>query len=282
MSSTFLTGYGAEAGAALVDHPDVDKVSFTGSTEVARGIIRGSAVNIKRLSLELGGKSPNIIFADADLESVPASALWAVFGNAGQSCVAGTRLFIEASAFDRMVDELSERAAKIRIGPGMSEGKPEIGPLISERQLERVMGYIAAGIADGAQVRLGGERLGGDLSSGYFVGPTIFTDVKDEMSIVREEIFGPVVVATPFESITELVRRVNDTRFGLAAGVWTRDIKKAHSVAAQIKAGVVWINTYGFFDPAAPFGGYKESGYGREMGGEAIDLYTQTKTVWVG
>jgi len=196
--------------------------------------------------------------------------------------VAGTRLFIEASAFDRMVDELSERAAKIRIGPGMSEGKPEIGPLISERQLERVMGYIAAGIADGAQVRLGGERLGGDLSSGYFVGPTIFTDVKDEMSIVREEIFGPVVVATPFESITELVRRVNDTRFGLAAGVWTRDIKKAHSVAAQIKAGVVWINTYGFFDPAAPFGGYKESGYGREMGGEAIDLYTQTKTVWVG
>lgn len=276
-----ITGYGTTAGAALVEHPDVDKVSFTGSTEVARQIVRGSAVNLKRLSLELGGKSPNIIFADADLETIPQSAMWAVFGNAGQSCVAGTRLFIEKKAFDQVVDGLSQKAATLRVGGGMSSAKPEIGPIISQKQLSRVMGYIESGIAAGAQVRTGGGRLGGDLADGYFVQPTVFTDTSDDMQIVREEIFGPVVVATPFEGIDELIQRVNDTPYGLAAGVWTRDLKRAHSVASRIRAGVVWINTYGMFDPAAPFGGYKQSGYGREMGGEAIDLYTQTKAVWV-
>jgi acyl-CoA reductase-like NAD-dependent aldehyde dehydrogenase len=276
-----VTGLGPEAGAALVAHPGVDKVSFTGSTEVARSIIRASAANIKKLSLELGGKSPNIVFADADLDQIPASATNAVFGNAGQSCVAGTRLFIEKKAFDPIVEALAERAQKIRIGPGMSATKPEIGPLISERQLGRVMGFIAEGQSAGAKLRTGGQKIGGALDHGYFVQPTIFTDTTDDMSIVREEIFGPVVVAMPFEDVDELIRRVNASRYGLAAGVWTRDIKRAHAVAARIQAGTIWINTYGYFDPAAPFGGYKESGYGREMGPDAIDLYTQTKTVWV-
>jgi acyl-CoA reductase-like NAD-dependent aldehyde dehydrogenase len=276
-----ITGYGSTAGAALTAHPQVDKVSFTGSTAVGREIVRASAGNLKRVSLELGGKSPNIIFADADLDAIPQSATWAVFGNAGQSCIAGTRLFIEKSAYDRILSGLAERAAKLRIGEGLSPVKPEIGPLISERQLQRVLGYIESGVAAGGRVYTGGERLGGELSDGYFVAPTIFTDTTDEMQIVQEEIFGPVVVAMPFESVEEVVTRANQTMYGLAAGIWTRDIKRAHRVAGQLKAGTVWINTYGMFDPAAPFGGYKQSGYGREMGADALELYTQSKTVWV-
>lgn len=276
-----VTGYGQTAGAALVEHPDVDKISFTGSTEVARSIIRASAGNIKKLSLELGGKSPHIIFADADLDQAAHQAMWAVFGNAGQSCIAGTRLFIERSVFNMVLDKLSEETSKLRIGPGMSASQPDIGPIINDRQINRVLRYIEQGKAAGAKVRLGGERLGGELASGYFVAPTIFTDTTDEMSIVREEIFGPVVVATPFEDTAELISRVNNTRYGLAAGLWTRDVKRAHNVAAAIKAGTVWVNTYSLFDPAAPYGGFKESGYGREMGADALDLYTQTKTVWI-
>jgi acyl-CoA reductase-like NAD-dependent aldehyde dehydrogenase len=275
-----LTGYGVPTGAAITAHPGIDKVAFTGSTEVGRKVMAAAASsNLKRVSLELGGKSPNVIFADADLSKVAKGAAWAVFSNTGQECVAGSRLFIERPVYDQVLEGLSAEAQKIRVGNGFSNA--HLGPLVSETQLKRVLGYIDSGRKGGAQIMAGGERLGGELSNGYFLPPTVFAHQGDALQMVREEIFGPVVAVTPFEEWDELVDRANNTSYGLAAGVWTKDISKAHRFAHAVKAGTVWINQYGLIDAAAPFGGYKESGFGREMGKDALELYTQVKTVWV-
>ncbi len=277
-----VTGPGLPTGSAITSHPDIDKVSFTGSTEVGRKIMAASAAsNLKRVSLELGGKSPNVIFADADLENAIRGAHWAGFSTSGQECTAGTRLFVEAQVYDQVLEGLKEQASHVRVGSGFTP-KVHVGPIISEVQLTRVLGYIQAGREAGAEIVTGGERLGGDLAVGYFVGPTIFAHQDDDLQIVREEIFGPVLAVTPFDDWDELVQRANDSNYGLAAGVWTRDISKAHRFAEAIHSGVVWVNTYGLYDAAAPFGGTKQSGFGREMGQDALDLYTQVKTVWVG
>jgi len=275
-----VTGMGAPAGSSLVEHPDVDKVAFTGSTEVGRKIMSAAAnSNLKRVSLELGGKSPNVIFGDADLSKAIKGATWAIFSTTGQECVAGSRLFVEKNIYDDVVNGLADEAQKIRVGSGFD--KVHLGPIISEQQLGRITGYIESGMAEGGRVVCGGERLGGDLANGYFLPPTIFEHQNDEMKMVQEEIFGPVVAVTSFEDWNELIGRANRTRYGLAAGVWTQDIGKAHKFAHAVRAGTVWVNEYGLIDAAAPFGGYKESGFGREMGKEALDLYTQTKAVWV-
>jgi acyl-CoA reductase-like NAD-dependent aldehyde dehydrogenase len=277
-----LTGPGEPTGTAITHHMGIDKVAFTGSTEVGRKIMAASAEsNLKRLSLELGGKSPNVIFADADLSKAIKGSLWAVFSTAGQECVAGTRLFVERQVYEQVLEGLSDEARGIRVGNGFTP-KVHIGPLVSEKQLARVMGYIQEGNIDGARIVTGGERLGGDLSDGFFLSPTVFAYDDDSLSLVQEEIFGPVAAVSPFEDFEELVERANTTRYGLAAGAWTQNLSTAHRFARAVKAGTVWINGYGYFDPAAPFGGYKESGFGREMGKEALELYTQVKTVWVG
>ena len=276
-----LTGPGVPTGAAITAQMGVDKVAFTGSTEVGRKVLEAAAhSNLKKVSLELGGKSPNVVFADADLQRAIKGATWAVFSTAGQECVAGSRLFVERGVYEQVVEGISAEAQKIRVGNGF--GNVHIGPIISDQQLERVMGYIHSGRESGAQIVTGGERLGGELQNGYFLPPTIFTHEDDQIPLVQEEIFGPVVAVTAFDDWDELVARANSTRYGLAAGVWTQNLSKAHRYARAVKAGTVWINGYGMFDPAAPFGGYKESGFGREMGKEALDLYTQVKTVWVG
>lgn len=277
-----VTGPGLPTGAAITAHHGVDKVAFTGSTEVGRKVMTAAAEsNLKRVSLELGGKSPNVIFADADLGKAIKGALWAAFSTAGQECVAGSRLFIERAVYDQVIEGLTEEAGKVRIGSGFTP-KVHLGPIISQIQLDRVMGYIVQGCAAGARLTTGGERLGGELAEGYFVAPTVFACSDDTLSIVREEIFGPVAAALPFDSWDELVARANSSSYGLAAGVWTRDISKAHRFAHAVKAGSVWVNGYGLFDAAAPFGGFKQSGFGREMGKDAIELYTQLKTVWIG
>lgn len=277
-----LTGPGEPTGAAITAHRGVDKISFTGSTEVGRKVMEAAArSNLKKVSLELGGKSPNVIFADADLNKAPKGALWAVFSTAGQECVAGARLFIERPVFDQVLESLAAEAQKIRVGNGFAP-KVHIGPIISDRQLERVQGFIKSGQTGGGRLVTGGERMGGELVNGYFLSPAIFTHEDDSLPLVQEEIFGPVVAATPFDSWDELIQRANNTRYGLAAGVWTENLSKAHRFAQAVHAGTVWVNGYGLFDAAAPFGGYKESGFGREMGQEALDLYSQTKTVWVG
>ncbi len=274
-----VTGFGETAGAALAAHEDVDKVAFTGSTEVGKLIVRAASGNLKKVSLELGGKSPNIVFKDAgDLDTAIAGAANAIFFNHGQCCCAGSRLLVESDIFDEVVDGVARYAKKIKLGPGLS-ADTEMGPLVSEEQLVRVTRYLHQGKQDGACYVAGGGRLG---ERGYFVQPTVIKDVKPQMSIVREEIFGPVVVAEPFSKPEELIPRANDTPYGLAAGVWTRDIAKAHRVAAAIKAGTVWINCYNVFDAALPFGGYKQSGWGREMGHAVLELYTETKAVVVG
>jgi acyl-CoA reductase-like NAD-dependent aldehyde dehydrogenase len=275
-----VPGFGETAGAALAAHLDVDKIAFTGSTEVGRKILHASEGNLKKVTLELGGKSPNIIFPDADLKYAIRGAMNAIFFNQGQVCTAGSRLFVHKAVYEQVIDGLSDVASKMKLGAGM-DAATEMGPLISQEQLERVTRYIAAGKREGATTRTGGERAGGDLARGYFVQPTVFDGVHDEMTITREEIFGPVVVALPFEEVEDVVRRANSSIYGLAAGIWTNDVKKVHRVAAALKAGVVWVNTYNQFDAAAPFGGYKQSGYGREMGHAVLDAYTQTKTVWV-
>ncbi len=276
-----VTGVGEITGAALVDHPRVDKIGFTGSTEVARHILRASTGNLKRVSLELGGKSPNIVFADADLAKAIPGAAWAIFGNNGQSCTAGSRLYIQRAVYDEVLEGVADVAAGIRIGHGMWKAQPQLGPVISEEQLTRVLGYVQAGYRDGGQTVLGGQRMGGALAEGYFVEPTIFTRVADDMPIVREEIFGPVVCALPFDDEDEVLARANDTIYGLAAGLWTRDLGKANRFAAGLQAGSVWINNWGTTSAASPFGGFKQSGHGREMGKEAMDLYSEVKSVWV-
>ena len=272
-----VPGRGCGAGAALAAHPDVDKLTFTGSTEVGREIVKASAGNLKKLSLELGGKSPNIVFADADLEAAAKGMFMGIFYNQGQCCSAGSRVFVERSKYDQLVGALAQRAQTVRQGPGW-DSKTQMGPLISEEQKTRVLNYIASGKKEGAKLLCGGEAGEG---KGYFVKPTVFADVKDQMKIAQEEIFGPVVAVMSFDSPQEVVARANSSPYGLVAGVWTKDIKKAHRMAQDLKAGTVWINCYHFVDAAAPWGGYKQSGYGREKSQYAIDLYTQLKSVWV-
>jgi acyl-CoA reductase-like NAD-dependent aldehyde dehydrogenase len=275
-----VPGFGETAGAALAAHPDVDKIAFTGSTEVGKKILQASVGNLKKVTLELGGKSPNIIFPDADMKYAVRGSLNAIFFNQGQVCTAGSRLFVQKSVYDQVVSGLTDAASKMKLGQGI-DPTTELGPVVSQEQLERVMDYIKAGKREGATSTTGGERAGGDLAQGYFVQPTIFDSVRDDMTIAREEIFGPVVVALPFEEVEEVAARANMSIYGLAAGIWTSDVKKVHKLAAALKAGVIWVNTYNQFDAAAPFGGYKQSGYGREMGHAVLDAYTQTKTVWI-
>jgi len=270
-----VPGYGETAGAALAAHMDVDKIAFTGSTEVGKLIIHAAAGNLKKVSLELGGKSPNIVMDDADLETAIPGASMAIFFNQGQCCCAGSRLFVEKKIFDKVVDGISQAASKIRVRPGL-DPESDLGPLVSEEQLNRVCGYLESGIKEGAKATAGGSREG---DKGYFVKPTVLVNTNDNMKVVKEEIFGPVVTATPFSDMNEIVSRANDTVYGLAAGVWTRDVKKAHAIASKLKAGTVWINCYNVFDAALPFGGYKQSGWGREMGHEVLKNYTEVKSV---
>jgi phenylacetaldehyde dehydrogenase len=272
-----VPGYGETAGAALAAHPGVDKVAFTGSTEVGKLIVKASAGNLKKVTLELGGKSPNVIFADANIAEATQGAAFGIFFNMGQCCTAGSRLFIERSVFDEVTEGIAAAARAMTVGHGL-DPRTDIGPLVSDEQLERVTGYIASSISEGARTLSGGTRVG---DRGYFVEPTVIVDTKPDMKVMREEIFGPVVCATPFDDPSDIIGTANDTIYGLAAGVWTTDVSKAHKVAAALRAGTVWVNCYNVFDPALPFGGYKQSGWGREMSHNALDCYTETKSVVV-
>jgi phenylacetaldehyde dehydrogenase len=269
-----VTGFGETAGASLAAHPLVDKIAFTGSTEVGRLIVHAAAGNLKKVSLELGGKSPNIVFDDASPDAV-AGAANAIFFNHGQCCVAGSRLFVQQSRFDEVVEGVSEIAKSIKLGPGMN-ADTQMGPLVSDEQLRRVTGYLESGREDGATALTGGGRWG---DTGYFVEPTVLTNTRPDMKVVREEIFGPVVVAAPFQSLDEIAAAANDSEYGLGAGIWTQDISKAHALAKKLRAGTVWINCYNVFDASLPFGGYKQSGWGREMGHEVLESYTEVKAV---
>jgi phenylacetaldehyde dehydrogenase len=269
-----LTGYG-DAGAALAAHPAVDKVAFTGSTEVGKQIVQAASGNLKKVTLELGGKSPNIVFADADLPSAVTGAAQGIFFNHGQCCNAGSRLYVQKEAYDDIVSGVAEEAKSIKVGSGL-DPDTQMGPLISDEQFGKVLGYLESGRSQGAETVTGGGRWG---DHGYFVQPTVLTNTSPEMAVEREEIFGPVVCAVPFESEDDLVEKANQTDYGLAAGVFTRDISKAHRTAARIRAGTVWINCYHVFDAALPFGGYKQSGWGREMGHQVLENYTETKAV---
>jgi len=270
-----VPGYGETAGAALAAHPDVDKVAFTGSTEVGKLILQAAAGNLKKVSLELGGKSPNIIFDDADMRTTIAGAASAIFFNHGQCCCAGSRLYVEKDRFDQVVEGVADQAKKIKVGPGF-EPDTSMGPLVSVEQLNRVCNYLESGFNEGAEAVVGGKKKEG---AGYFVEPTVMVKTNPNMKVVREEIFGPVVVASPFSDIDQIVAEANNSEYGLAAGVWTKDISKAHRVANKLRAGTVWINCYNVFDAALPFGGYKQSGWGREMGHEVLEQYTEVKAV---
>ncbi|MGD0025034.1 MAG: aldehyde dehydrogenase family protein [Xanthobacteraceae bacterium] len=272
-----VPGFGPTAGAAIAAHPDVDKVAFTGSGEVGRLIIKAAAGNLKKVSLELGGKSPVIIFPDADASVAIPGAARAIFNNSGQVCAAGSRLYAHKRIFDQIVEGVSLEAKKIRIGHGLSDGT-QMGPLVSKEQLERVSGYLEQGKSDGAKVVTGGNRIGNE---GYFIEPTILTDTRPEMSVVREEIFGPVLCAMRFdgEDLDRIAQEANRTMYGLSGSVWTRDLSIAHQMVRKIKAGTVGVNVHGSLDPAVPFGGFRQSGWGREKGREVLDLYTEVKAV---
>jgi aldehyde dehydrogenase (NAD+) len=272
-----VPGFGPAAGAALVEHPDVDKIAFTGSTAVGREIMRRASGTLKRLTLELGGKSPNIVFADADIDQAARGAVNGIFYNKGEVCTAGSRLFLEESLHDAFLDRLQAQTAKLVQGDPL-DPKTRLGPQVSEMQMKRVLGYVEKGRAEGARLICGGERAPGP---GYFVRPTIFDEVRPSMTIAREEIFGPVLSVLRFRDLEEAVRAANDTAYGLAAAVWTKDIKKAHRTARLLQAGTVWVNTYGLYDAAMPFGGMKMSGFGRELGRHGLLEYTRIKSVWV-
>ncbi|MEP3435766.1 MAG: aldehyde dehydrogenase family protein [Hoeflea sp.] len=274
-----VPGLGGDAGAALAAHPGVDKIGFTGSTATGRQIVMASAGNLKKVSLELGGKAANIIFADADLERAVPGAFWALFGNNGQSCTAGARLFVHRSVHDQVLDGLRKLAEGLSVGPGMDLKGHDLGPVISRVQMDKVLGYIADGRTGGAQCIAGGGRLG---DTGWFVQPTILAGVSDDMRVAREEIFGPVLCVLPFDDEDEVLARANDSEYGLAAGCWTRNAGCVARMGAGLHAGTVWINCWGDTDAASPFGGMGQSGYGREMGRDALALYTQTKSVWQG
>ena len=273
-----VTGMGETAGAALVRHADVDKIAFTGSTAVGKLIMREAADTLKKVSLELGGKSPNIVLDDADLDAAARGAFAAIFYNNGQCCTAGSRLLVHESVQDALLEKIAERAGKMQPGDPL-DPKTRMGPVISEEQLERVLGYIEKGRSEGAQLMTGGERA--QYEQGWWVRPTIFRDVAPEHTIAQEEIFGPVLAALPFSDDDQAIALANRTIYGLAAGVWTTNLKRAHRFARALHAGTVWINTYHPLDAASPFGGYKQSGYGRELGAGALELYTQVKSVWV-
>jgi aldehyde dehydrogenase (NAD+) len=273
-----LPGYGPTAGGAIARHMDIDKVAFTGSTEVGHLIMEASAKsNLKRVTLELGGKSPNIVFADADLEQAVEGSHFALFFNQGQCCCAGSRLYVEEKVYDEFVDRSVARAKKRTVGDPLDPAT-EQGPQVDDAQFDKVMGFIESGKQQGAKMLCGGDRVG---SRGYFIRPTVFADVKDDMKIAQEEIFGPVMSILKFRDVDDLVDRANRTMYGLAAGVWTRDIGKAHAVANSVRAGTVWVNCYDVFDAAAPFGGFKQSGIGRENGEYGLQQYTEVKTVTV-
>ncbi|WP_010676364.1 aldehyde dehydrogenase family protein [Bacillus timonensis] len=272
-----VPGFGETAGQPLVDHPLVNKIAFTGSTEVGKGIMERASKSLKRVTLELGGKSPNIILPDADLSKAIPGALNGVMFNQGQVCCAGSRVFIQKKQFDNVVADMASHAEKIKQGAGL-HSDTEIGPLVSIEQQNRVLGYIEKGLNEGAELVVGGQK---PFEEGYFVSPTIFANVKDEMTIAKEEIFGPVISAMPYDDLDELIARANNSEYGLAAGVWTQDVAKAHYIANNLRAGTVWVNCYNAFDAASPFGGYKQSGIGREMGSYALNNYTEVKSVWI-
>ncbi|MEG7359602.1 aldehyde dehydrogenase family protein [Pseudomonas citronellolis] len=270
-----VNGYGHEAGEALARHPGVDKITFTGSTVVGKKIVEYALGNMKRVTLELGGKSPSIVFADADLDQVGLGAALAVFFNSGQICFAASRLLVQDSVYDQVVESVAAAAGQFKVGNGL-EPDTMLGPLVSRKQQERVLGYVRSGVEQGARLVCGGQAVG---DKGYFLQPTVFADADPSMRIAQEEIFGPVVSVIRFKDEAEAIRLANDTTYGLAANIWTRDIKKAHRVAHRLQAGSVWINCHGVIDPAAPFGGFKQSGWGREVSEEGLSAYTETKTV---
>lgn len=272
-----LPGFGPRAGQALTEHQLVDKVSFTGSTATGRRILDAAKGNLKKVTLELGGKSANIIFPDANIEAAITGSANGIFFNAGQACAAGSRLYVHEDVYDEVVEGMAEFARGIKVGDGF-DPTSQIGPVVSELQMDRVSGFLKSGVEEGARTVTGGTRLG---DKGYFIAPTVFADVSPTQKIVTDEIFGPVVVALRFREIDEVMAAANDTRYGLAGGVWTQDISKAHKVASQFQAGTVWVNCYQVFDAALPFGGYKESGWGREMGHEVLQEFTELKTVIV-
>jgi acyl-CoA reductase-like NAD-dependent aldehyde dehydrogenase len=275
-----VTGPGGKVGMALVRHPGVDKVAFTGSTDVGKGIMREAAGSLKRVSLELGGKSPNVVFADADLEAALRGALTGIFYNKGEVCAAGSRLLVEQRVHDEFVGKLVDRVKGLKVGDPMDKAT-RMGPVVSAQQLETVLGYVDAGRREGATLAAGGERARVGDGRGYFVQPTVFTGVSNAMRIAREEIFGPVLSVIPFKDAEDAVAQGNETFYGLAAAVWTRDVGKALRVARSLRAGTVWVNAYNLYDAALPFGGFKESGFGRELGQAGLDLYTEVKSVWV-
>ncbi len=272
-----VTGFGETTGGPLIEHKLVDKVAFTGSTEVGKHIMSTASKDLKRVTLELGGKSPNIILPDADMSKAIPGAFSGIMFNQGQVCCAGSRLYIQKKAFDNVMADLVSHSEKLKQGPGLDPNS-EMGPLVSEEQHNRVLNYIEKGKSEGAELLTGGTK---PYDQGYFVSPTIFADVNDSMTIAKEEIFGPVVAAMPFDDLDEVINRANDSDYGLAAGLWTENLKSAHYVANRIKAGTVWVNCYNAFDAASPFGGYKQSGIGREMGSYALDNYTEVKSVWI-
>ncbi len=272
-----VTGFGETAGAAIASHLGIDKVAFTGSTEVGKAILRASTGNLKRVTLELGGKSPNVIFADADIEKALNASVGAFCFLSGQVCVAGTRVFVQHGIYEKFAEELTKRAAQFPVGDPL-EAQTMMGPLVSREQFDRVNSYFEVGRSDGAALRTGGKRWG---EKGYFVEPTVFGDVKNGMRIAQEEIFGPVAAVIPFKDEDDAVLQANDTQYGLAAAVWTRDVSRAHRVGRALKAGTVWVNTYMHVDSISPFGGYKQSGIGRELGAHSIDAYTQMKSMYV-